>query len=121
MTLRRVDLGAVDDFADGQARRVAVGGRGLVVVRRGADFHVLRDICPHQGARLSDGQVTGTALECPPGAEIVLGRDGEILSCPWHGWEFDVCSGRSLVEPDRVRVRVYETAVEDGRLLVACD
>ena len=74
---------------------------------------------PAPGRRLSDGQVTGTALECPPGAEIVLGRDGEILSCPSHGWEFDVCSGRSLVEPDRVRV--YETAVEDGRLLVACD
>ena len=121
MASRRVDLGAIDDFADGQARRVEFGMRGLVVVRRGTTFHVLRDICPHQGARLSDGRVTGTALECPPGADIVLGRDGEILSCPWHGWEFDVFSGCSLVEPDRVRVRAYQTAVEDGRLLVALD
>jgi 3-phenylpropionate/trans-cinnamate dioxygenase ferredoxin subunit len=121
MASQRVDVGAVDAFLDGQARRVEVEGRGLVVVRRGAGFYALRDICPHQGARLSDGRVMGTTLECPPGAEIVLGREGEILSCPWHGWEFDVCTGRSLFGPEKVRVRAYSVGVESGRVLVELD
>ena len=117
MTLRRVDLGAVDDFADGQARRVELAGRGLVVVRCGADIHLLRDICPHQGARLSDGQVTGTALECLPGAEIVLGRDGEILSCPWHGWEFDLATG-DMVADRKFRLRKYDVVEKDDGIYV---
>ena len=117
MASRRVDLGAIDDFADGQARRVEVGMRGLVVVRRGATFHVLRDICPHQGARLSDGRVTGTALECPPGADIVLGRDGEILSCPWHGWEFDLATG-DIVADRKFRLRKYDVVEKDDGIYV---
>lgn len=118
MDSRSVDLGEVAAFADGQATRVEVDGRGLVVVKRGDDFYVLRDICPHQGARLSGGQVTGVVPECKPGAEIVLDRDGEILTCPWHGWQFDLCTGRSLVEPEKARVRAYPVRVEAGRVLV---
>ena len=40
------------------------------------------------------------------------------LSCPWHGWEYDVRTGRSLCEPEKVRVRTYPARVEDGRVLV---
>ena len=40
------------------------------------------------------------------------GREGEILRCPWHGWEFDVTSGRSIFNPHAVRVRSYRVAVE---------
>ena len=99
-----VDVGPVAAFADGEVRRVEVEGRGLAIVRQGDAWYALRDICPHQGARLSDGRVGGTALARHPGDEIVLGRAGEILSCPWHGWEYDVRTGRSLCEPEKVRV-----------------
>ena len=118
MALRRVDVGAVAAFADGEVRRVEVEGRGLAIVRQGDAWYALRDVCPHQGARLSDGRVGGTALARHPGDEIVLGRAGEILSCPWHGWEYDVRTGRSLCEPEKVRVRTYSVHVEDGRVLV---
>ena len=49
---------------------------------------------------------------------IEYGREGMILRCPWHGWEFDVDSGRSLCEPERRRVAAYAVREEDGRLLV---
>lgn len=118
MGLRRVDVGPVDAFADSAVRRVEVAGRGLAIVRQGDAWYALRDVCPHQGARLSDGRVGGTALARRPGDEIVLGRVGEVLSCPWHGWEYDVRTGRSLCEPERVRVRTYPVRVEDGRVVV---
>ena len=112
------DVGAAASFEDGRPRRVELDGRALVVVRRADRFFALRDTCPHQGARLSDGRVGGTALKCMPGEGIPYGRAGEILTCPWHGWEFDLCSGRSLTNPLQVRVRAYPAWVEAGRVLV---
>jgi 3-phenylpropionate/trans-cinnamate dioxygenase ferredoxin subunit len=53
-----------------------------------------------------------------PGEAIPYGRVGEILACPWHGWEYDLSSGRSLTSPDRVRVRTYPVHVEGGRVLI---
>ena len=44
--------------------------------------------------------------------EYRWGREGEILRCPWHGWEFDITSGRSSFNPHRIRVRTYKVTVE---------
>lgn len=112
------DIGAVDDYENGIPYHVKVKGQPLVVVRKGDIFFALRDTCPHEGARLSDGRVLGTPLTCKPGNPIDYGRKGEIISCPWHGWEFDLCTGRSLTKPDRVRVKSYSVTIENGRVLV---
>lgn len=116
-----IELGALERFIDGAAESVALSGRALVVVRRGDAVHVLRDRCPHQGARLSDGHLTGRVPPCRPGADIFIGRPGEIIVCPWHGWEFDVRTGHSLCDPQRTRVRSYATRVENGRVFVEID
>ena len=92
-----------------------------MVVRSDRRFFALRDICPHQGAPLSAGKLDGTALPCRPGEEISYGRMGEILTCPWHGWQFDLASGRALIEPDRFRVRIYPVHVAGGRVVVQMD
>jgi 3-phenylpropionate/trans-cinnamate dioxygenase ferredoxin subunit len=42
----------------------------------------------------------------------VWARDGEILRCPWHGWEFDIKTGRSIFNPHRMRVKAYDVTVE---------
>jgi 3-phenylpropionate/trans-cinnamate dioxygenase ferredoxin subunit len=39
-------------------------------------------------------------------------KDGEVLVCPWHCWEFDITTGRSVFNPNRVRVRSYPVTVE---------
>ncbi|HJO06073.1 MAG TPA: Rieske (2Fe-2S) protein [Chloroflexota bacterium] len=111
------DAGAAG-FAVGELRGVEVGGRRLVVGRNDAGYFALTDICPHQGSWLSTGTLGGTAVASVVG-EIEYGRDGLILRCPWHGWEFDVESGRSLCEPDRRWVAAYAVKEENGRLLVS--
>jgi nitrite reductase/ring-hydroxylating ferredoxin subunit len=88
-----------------------------VVLRRGEEFFALRDVCPHQGARLSAGTLGGAPLPCRPGEEIPYGREGEVLTCPWHGWEFDVRTGQALAS-SQSRVRAYAVRREGGRLLV---
>jgi 3-phenylpropionate/trans-cinnamate dioxygenase ferredoxin subunit len=42
----------------------------------------------------------------------VWAREGEILRCPWHGWEFDILTGRSIFNPHRTRVKAYDVTVE---------
>lgn len=43
-----------------------------------------------------------------------MSRHGEILRCPWHGWEFDVRSGQSWFDPAKVRVKSYDVTVVPG-------
>ena len=111
------DAGVAKGFGVGDLRHVEVGGRGLVIGLNKDGYFALADTCPHQGARLSDGTLIGTPVATSSG-NIKYDREGMILRCPWHGWEFDVASGHSLCEPDRSRVAAYQVREEAGRLIV---
>jgi len=121
MTSIASDVGAVGGFRDGAPQRVVVNGRALVVVRKGSEFFALREACPHAGASLSRGRVVGLPRQALPGNAAGYEREGEILTCPWHGWSFDLRTGRSLVKPEKVRVRAYAVSVRDGRVCIHAD
>jgi 3-phenylpropionate/trans-cinnamate dioxygenase ferredoxin subunit len=104
-------VGKVSEIPPGERKIVDVGGRTIGVFNVKGRFYALRNLCPHQGAPLCQGSLKGTALPSAPG-EYLWGREGEILSCPWHGWEFDVTTGRSIVNPHRTRVRTFEVSVQ---------
>jgi nitrite reductase/ring-hydroxylating ferredoxin subunit len=90
------------------------GGRSVGVFNVGGSFHALHNRCPHRGGALCLGPVTGTAL---PGFHFVYGREGELLRCAWHGWEFEIATGRSLVDP-QIRAKTFPVEVEDGGVYV---
>jgi nitrite reductase/ring-hydroxylating ferredoxin subunit len=104
-------IGRVSELPPGERRIVEVAGRSIGVFNVHGKYYALRNRCPHQGAPLCLGAIKGMALPSKPG-EYVWGREGEILRCPWHGWEFDILTGRSIFNPHRVRVRTYEVSVE---------
>jgi nitrite reductase (NADH) small subunit len=79
-------------------------------------LYALHNRCPHRGGALCRGPVTGTALPTSD-FEFVYGQEGEILRCAWHGWEFDIATGRSLVDP-RIRAKTYPVEVADGDVYV---
>jgi nitrite reductase/ring-hydroxylating ferredoxin subunit len=114
----KIDVGAVEDFVEGRPHAVRAGNRDLVVVRKGDAVYAVRDACPHQGAKLSDGCVIGDVAVCERGEQPEYVRDGEFLACPWHGWKVDVTTGCSAVEPERVRVRSYDAQVDGKRVYV---
>ena len=88
-------------------------GRSIGVFNVHGAFYALRNSCPHQAAPLCRGAIKGMTLPCQPG-EYVWAREGEILRCPWHGWEFDIMTGRSIFNPHRTRVKAYDVTVEPG-------
>jgi nitrite reductase/ring-hydroxylating ferredoxin subunit len=107
-------VGRASEIAPGGRKLVQVGGRSIGVFNVEGKFYALRNACPHQGAPLCLGSIKGTAEESRPG-EYVWGREGMILRCPWHGWEFDLTTGRSVFNPHRTRVRSYRVTVEHDR------
>jgi nitrite reductase (NADH) small subunit len=111
-------VGMVEDFPAGTHRVVRVGRIEVGVFNVGGELYALPNVCPHQFGPLCEGTVNGTtACSAATGWQFAWVRDGEIVTCPWHGIEFDIATGRSLSSP-RLRVRTYPVTVENGRVKV---
>lgn len=106
-------IARVDEIPPGERKIVEIDGRSVGVFNIAGTFYALRNICPHQGGPLCRGYLTGLLEAVVPG-EFKYTRRGEILRCPWHGWEYDVKTGRSWVDPKRVRTRSYPAHVASG-------
>ncbi len=109
--MERCIVGRLSEFAPGARKIVTVGGRSIGVFNIRGQFYALRNRCPHQGAPLCLGRVKGTTISSKP-YEYVYGRDQEIIQCPWHGWEFEIATGRTCFNPHRMRVKTYDITVE---------
>jgi 3-phenylpropionate/trans-cinnamate dioxygenase ferredoxin subunit len=103
----------LSDFPPGTRKIVTVGGRSIGVFNIRGRFYALRNRCPHQGAPLCTGRIKGTTLPGKP-YEYVYGREDEIIQCPWHGWEFEIETGRTHFNPHRMRVKTYDVTVESA-------
>jgi nitrite reductase/ring-hydroxylating ferredoxin subunit len=111
----RVKVCATEELGPGQRSIVPVGKFGVGVFNVGGAYYALTNYCPHRGAPLCKGWLTGTTEPGTEPYQVEFSRDGEILRCPWHGWEFDITDGATLVEP-RKRVRSYPVLVEGGAI-----
>jgi nitrite reductase/ring-hydroxylating ferredoxin subunit len=107
----------LDDLPPGTRRLVTVKGRPIVLFNLRGELFGLLNRCPHQGGSLCHGVVTGL-VEGTRAGEFRLTRAGEIVRCPWHGWEFDIRTGRSYCDPETIGTRQYEVAVQRGEGLL---
>ena len=110
-------VATVDDIAPGQRKLVHVQGRDIGIFNVGGEFFAIANRCPHEGASLCKGRVVGLAESSEPGS-YQLSRPGEMVRCPWHGWEFDIRTGQSYCDPKRFRARAYPVNVEPGASVV---
>lgn len=104
-------IARASELPPGERKIVEANGRSIGVFNVHGTYYALRNSCPHQAAPLCLGPVKGMAMPSKPGT-YVWDREGEILRCPWHGWEFDLTTGRSIFNPHKTRVRTYEVTVE---------
>jgi 3-phenylpropionate/trans-cinnamate dioxygenase ferredoxin subunit len=111
-------IASIDEIPPGERKIVEVAGRSIGVFNVGGEYFALRNRCPHQGGPLCEGKQWGQLTARVPG-EFEYGREGEIIGCGWHGWEFDIRTGQSWCEPERLRVRAYQVSVEPGAAIVA--
>jgi nitrite reductase/ring-hydroxylating ferredoxin subunit len=84
----------------GEGKAVAAGGIAVALFNVGGEFHAIEDSCPHMYFPLSDGEVNGC-----------------IITCAYHGWQFDLKTGTSVMS-QYIRVKRFPVTVEDGALWV---
>ncbi len=72
-----VRVASIEDIPEGTGKELVAGDRIVAVFHAGGAFSALDGICPHSGGPLGKGRVEGC-----------------IVTCPWHGWQFDVTTGR---------------------------
>ncbi|WP_115863352.1 Rieske (2Fe-2S) protein [Halorussus litoreus] len=99
------------ELESGERRIVEVEGLSIGVFNVDGEYHALNNACPHQLAPLCEGTISGTT-ESDGVGEVDWVRDGEIVRCPWHNWEFDLTTGESVFNPHEVRAGTFEVDVE---------
>lgn len=112
----------IDELPPGEHRIFRTPDRREIgVYNVNGEFFAIRNVCPHHGGPLCLGVTAGTSVARfnaagPP--EIVWERTGEIVRCPWHGWEFDLRSGRAISGPE-LRTATYRVSIEQGQVETA--
>jgi len=107
----------VGEIPAGGCKLVSIGNRAIVVFNVNGEFFALANRCPHQGGNLIKGRLVGLIEASEPGC-YRYSRRGEIIRCPWHGWEFDLRTGKSWCEPERVRARQFAVSIAPGARVV---
>lgn len=105
-----------DDISENGRMLVQINGMEIGLFRVSGELFAWRNMCPHAAAPVCRGPVCGTKLPSLV-YEYKYGMEGRILRCPWHGWEFELTTGKHLVD-ETVRLRGFDIEVEDGDIYV---
>lgn len=88
------------DIPEGQIREFRVNGKAVAIANVEGKFFAINSICLHHGGPLGEGDL-----------------EGSVVSCPWHGWQYDVTTGKLIQEP-KSSVQCYAVEVRDGAVFV---
>ncbi|MEK6606992.1 MAG: Rieske 2Fe-2S domain-containing protein [Myxococcota bacterium] len=98
-----INVAKASSVAPGMGTTVEVDGKPIALFNVGGKFYAIDNTCKHRGGPLGEGELEGT-----------------IVTCPWHGWQYDVTSGVCQMNPN-VKLACYAVAVEGDDVKVAAD
>ena len=98
-----VKAATISDLKPGENKIVNVGGTEVALFNVNGQFFAISNTCPHRGGPLGEGFL-----------------EEDVVTCPWHGWKFNVKNGVSPVMPT-VKIPAYQVKVEGNDVMVALD
>jgi 3-phenylpropionate/trans-cinnamate dioxygenase ferredoxin subunit len=116
MALKKYVVGRIDELGEGEGMIVNVQNRSIGIFKVDGRFYGLMNRCPHMGGELCKGHLVGELTSKGPG-DFTYNPATTLLMCPWHGWEYDVRTGQSYLNPKTARARPYKVQVEHGNEL----
>ena len=90
----------VDELPPGTIRELQIEGKAVALANVGGKFYAINNTCLHRGGPLGQGLL-----------------EGKIVTCPWHGWQYDVTSGKVVQNPT-VGVDCYPAEVRGQDIFV---
>ncbi len=100
MTNEFVSVGRVSDFTPGAGKMVDVSGRHVAIFRLGDDFYAIDNLCLHRGGPLCEGHI-----------------DNGVVTCPWHGWSYEIKTG-TMVQDPKIGVSRHEVRIDGDEVSV---
>jgi nitrite reductase/ring-hydroxylating ferredoxin subunit len=94
-------VGQVSDFPVGSMKKVTLWGQDVLLANSGGTIFAIGNKCTHRGGPLNEGELEGTTV-----------------TCPWHGGQFDVSSGKVLAPPPMKDEQAYQVRIEGDDVLV---
>ncbi len=104
MAVEVVRVAALADLPPGRLLYVEVDGLPIALANVGGTIYAFGDSCRHEGGPLSAGALIG-----------------ETITCPWHGWAYNVRTGKSIVPPVGLRIPTYPVSLRDGEIFVTIE
>ena len=89
-----------DEIADGSGKTVEVAGKKIALFNAAGNFYAIADSCVHRGGPLGEGELEGTTV-----------------TCPWHGWQYDVTTGCNT-DDSKIQVASFPVRLEGDDILV---
>lgn len=99
-----VPVVARSEIRNGEHRRYVVGGQQILLIGAGGKVFALANRCPHMTKPLEGGRVTGATF-----------------TCPFHGAQFDLETGRSCGFPKTKPAQTFEVRIDNGEIFVRLD
>ncbi len=90
------------DLPPGACKHIELEGKGIAIALYNVDgkFYAIDGTCSHMGGPLGEGDL-----------------DGNVVTCPWHGWQFDVVTGNCVIRPG-TKQTTYSVKTEGDDILV---
>ena len=95
-----VAIATLDQIPEGEGRVIEAGDRVFAVFNADGRFYAIDNNCPHRGGPLGEGEL-----------------DGTIVTCPWHGWRWDVTTGANANNPG-MKTACFPVSVENGEIIL---
>jgi nitrite reductase/ring-hydroxylating ferredoxin subunit len=99
--IRARRVASLDEVPAGRPKLVDLAGTRIVLARVGDVVYACGEVCSHRGGPLSEGKLNGVRL-----------------TCPWHGWMYDVRTGQCLFPSRGAAVAVYPVRMDSDQILV---
>ena len=96
-----VKVAKTSEIPAGGGKVIEAGGKTLAVFNCDGTFYATDNTCVHRGGPLGEGSLSGTTV-----------------TCPWHGWEYDVTTGVSKMNPS-AKVQKFDVKVEGEDIFVS--
>ncbi len=96
-----VEIARTDEIVPGKVKMAEVEGMKIALFNLEGSYWAIDDTCPHRGGPLSEGEV-----------------EREVVTCPWHGSEFNIRTGEVLIPPARAGVKSYKVQVEGSTIMI---
>jgi nitrite reductase/ring-hydroxylating ferredoxin subunit len=96
-----VRVARTDQVTSGQRRLVRVNGQEIAVFNHEGTIYAISNTCPHSTGPLVEGRLFGT-----------------MITCPWHGAQFDITTGLCHGGPATSDVTTYAVQIKDNAIFL---